>query len=90
MEVQTEDEQQFLARQQQILMQGQGQTKSESPMRTPPQTVRAISRTSVSKLLKVFFKNQIACFWLSVVLFLDGCKSNARWPRWPRWRRSVG
>lgn len=35
-EVQTEDEQAFLARQQQLLMQGQSpSSRGESPMRTP-------------------------------------------------------
>lgn len=46
-EVQTEDEQQFLARQQQVLMQGQSQTRGESPMRTPPQAARSVPRTTV-------------------------------------------
>lgn len=46
-EVQTEDEQQFLARQQQILMQGQTQSRGESPMRTPPSTAKSMPRTSV-------------------------------------------
>lgn len=47
-EVQTEDEQQFLARQQQILIQSQTQTRGESPMRTPPSTAKSMPRTSVS------------------------------------------
>lgn len=46
-EVQTEDEQQFLSRQQQVLMQGQNQTRGESPMRTPPSTSKTMQRASV-------------------------------------------
>lgn len=46
-EVQTEDEQQFLVRQQQVLMQGQTQTRGESPMRTPPSASKSMPRTSV-------------------------------------------
>lgn len=49
-EVQTEDEQIFLGRQQQLLMQGQTQTRGESPMRTPqPTSGKTVPRTSVSK-----------------------------------------
>lgn len=51
-EVQTEDEQQFLARQQQILMQGQTQTRGESPMRTPQSAAKAMPRTPV---VRIFF-----------------------------------
>ncbi|XP_055296541.1 cytoplasmic dynein 1 light intermediate chain 1 isoform X2 [Sitodiplosis mosellana] len=49
-EVQTEDEQQFLARQQQVLMQGQTQTRGESPMRTPP-SAKSMPRTSMDSKL---------------------------------------
>lgn len=49
-EVQTEDEQQFLARQQQVLMQGQTQTRGESPMRTPPSASKSMPRTTVMPL----------------------------------------
>lgn len=47
-EVQTEDEQSFLSKQQQLLQQAQTQSRGESPMRTP-QTApgKTISRISV-------------------------------------------
>lgn len=63
-EVQTEDEQAFLARQLQILQQGQqaqsGQQRSTSPMRTPPSGAKANPRTpssqgSPSKKVRVDF-----------------------------------
>lgn len=47
--MQTEDEQTFLSRQQQLLMQGQTQTRGESPMRTPqPAAGKTVPRASVS------------------------------------------
>lgn len=50
-EVQTEDEQQFLIRQQQVLMQGQTQTRGESPMRTPPSASKSMPRASMDSKL---------------------------------------
>lgn len=47
-EVQTEDEQSFLAKQQQLLQQAQTQTRGESPMRTPQAQGKTVPRTSVS------------------------------------------
>lgn len=58
-EVQTEDEQQFLARQQQILMQGQTQTRGESPMRTPQSATKAMPRTPV-RILRQFLQRKIS------------------------------
>lgn len=43
-EVQTEDEQTFLARQQQLLQQGQAQTRGESPLRSQPGS-KSVTRT---------------------------------------------
>lgn len=64
MEVQTEDEQQFLARQQQILMQGQSQTRGDSPMRTPPQAARSVSRATVSEMV-LFYSEKLRTIQLN-------------------------
>lgn len=56
-EVQTEDEQQFLARQQQLLQQGQTQTRGESPMRTPQAAGKTVPRTSVCQIDHFDFPN---------------------------------
>lgn len=48
-EIQTEDEQVFLARQQQLLMQSQTPGRSESPLRTQT-PIKPMSRTPVSRM----------------------------------------
>lgn len=53
--MQTEDEQQFLARQQQLLQQGQTQTRGESPMRTPQAAGKTVPRTSVCRFYVFHF-----------------------------------
>lgn len=62
-EVQTEDEQAFLARQQQMLQQGQtAQPRSTSPLRTPqsggkslPRTPASAGQGSPNKKVRIYF-----------------------------------
>lgn len=76
-EVQTEDEQSFLGKQQQLLQQAQNQSRGESPMRTPPPG-KTVPRTSVcinweninAKIQKSIFHNRLTLMHLIYLLSL--------------------
>lgn len=93
--MQTEDEQAFLSKQQQILQQ-QGQTpiRGESPMRvqgstgkTPTRPVGPGDNRSPVKVLLASALSEMSISIMYLNLFL-GNWPNTRW--YPRWRRGAG